>query len=124
VGGYAIRLAGPPRALDAPSWQLIFEIEPRGGAAERQTRVFRRDHVWIGRGSACDISLPRSNASRRHCYVTVRPDGAAFVADGGSTNGTWLNGERISGPTPLAAGDKIYVGNYHISLARPPERIG
>lgn len=122
VPGYSIRLTRPARSLDAPGWQLTFEIERRGG--ERTTKVLRQDHVWIGRASACDISLPNSNVARRHCYVAVRPEGVAYVADSMSTNGTYLNGSRVGPATPLRVGDKIYVGDFLISLTRPPERIG
>jgi pSer/pThr/pTyr-binding forkhead associated (FHA) protein len=123
VADYAIRLVEPPRALEAPAWQLTFDVEPRGGGA-RETKVFRQDQVWIGRGRTNDIALPKGNASRRHCYVAVRPDGVAVVVDSGSTNGTFVNGRLAVGPTPLSAGDKIYVGDHLVTLARPPERIG
>lgn len=108
---------------DAPTWQLTFEIASRHASGEPRTQVLRKDRVWIGRTSECDISLPRSNASRRHCYVIVRPDGVALVGDSMSTNGTYLNGYRVAEPTQIGVGDKIYVGDYVISLARPPERI-
>ena len=108
---------------DAPAWQLTFEIASRHGGDEPRIQVLRKDHVWIGRTSECDISLQRANVARRHCYVTVRPDGTAFVGDSMSTNGTYLNGSRVGPPTPIGVGDKIYVGEFVISLACPPERV-
>jgi pSer/pThr/pTyr-binding forkhead associated (FHA) protein len=122
VAEYVIRLVEPPRALEVPSWQLTFDIQARGG--EKETRVFRKDQIWIGRTSVNDIALGTGNCSRRHCFVAVRPDGVAVVVDGQSTNGTWLNGRKVTPSAPMRPGDSIYVGNYSITLARDPERLG
>lgn len=44
--------------------------------------------------------------SRRHCQIDMGREGWQ-VRDCGSTNGTWVNGARIEGPTPLGAGDTL-----------------
>lgn len=44
--------------------------------------------------------------SRRHCQIDFGPEGWQ-VRDCGSTNGTWVNGARIEGPTPLGSGDTL-----------------
>lgn len=61
--------------------------------------------VTIGRDPECDISLPVSHLSRRHCQLTVA--GAhLLIKDLGSTNGTFLNGEQIT-EGRAKPGDKI-----------------
>ncbi|QDV73510.1 SpoIIE family protein phosphatase [Botrimarina mediterranea] len=60
----------------------------------------------IGRSSDCEVSLDVAAVSRRHAEVIRR--GADFVVeDLGSRNGTYVNGQRIAGPTVLASGDLI-----------------
>ncbi|MBI3724229.1 FHA domain-containing protein, partial [bacterium] len=81
----------------------------------------------IGRAIGCDIQLVHDGISRRHCEVTVREDGGATVEDLGSTNGTLLNGERIT-TAPLYHGDKLEVGPVLLQLqclgARNPQDTG
>lgn len=106
----------------APAWQLTLGVEGRGGR-DHQTLVIRKDRIVIGRVSGNDIVLPSDNVSRHHCTLEVRTDGTVIASDAGSTNGTFLNGDRIDGAAPLRVGDKLYVGNFFISLARDPERV-
>jgi pilus assembly protein CpaF len=76
---------------------------------------FDKDEVTIGRVPGNDIILPGNNVSKRHSRV-VRQDGRYFVVDLKSTNGTYLNGRRIMTPSPLRAGDKIFVGSFVVVL--------
>ena len=63
----------------------------------------------IGRDEACDICLPEPSVSRRH--ATIQPDGATYcVRDLHSTNGTYVNDERVSIGW-LRDGDYLHVGN-------------
>jgi len=67
----------------------------------------------IGRDLACELSLPDVTASRRHAAVRVESTREGFVAtveDLGSTNGTFLNGERVALRTRLQEHDKVRVG--------------
>jgi len=62
----------------------------------------------VGRVEA-DVSLDDEEVSRRHALV--RPAGEGIeILDLGSRNGTWVNGARISGATPLAQGDTVRLG--------------
>ena len=49
----------------------------------------------IGRDPDCDVILPDSSVSRRHVKVSMSDTGL-FVEDVGSSNGTWVDGRRIS----------------------------
>jgi hypothetical protein len=63
----------------------------------------------IGRGTEADIRLPDTGVSRKHVDV-VLDGGTAYVEDLGSTNGTLVNGRRISRQA-LADGDVIRIGH-------------
>lgn len=63
----------------------------------------------IGRGSGSDIVIPDKTLSRQHARIQVT-SGGCVVEDLGSTNGTFVNGRRITGPTRLRPGDSLQVG--------------
>jgi pSer/pThr/pTyr-binding forkhead associated (FHA) protein len=65
----------------------------------------------IGRSSASDIVLKSDDfASGRHAQLT-RHGGLLYVEDLGSTNGTFVNGRKTVGATPLRHGDTVRVGS-------------
>ena len=63
----------------------------------------------IGRGPHQDIDLQDPQASRQHAAISWA-DGSYWVQDRTSTNGTYLNGGRIYGPTRLKDGDVLLMG--------------
>lgn len=67
------------------------------------------DHV-IGRGTEADLWLEDGGVSRRHARVTCRSDGKYFVEDIGSTNGTFVNGIRLTRERKLTPGDVVRIG--------------
>jgi hypothetical protein len=74
----------------------------------REVQVDERP-VIIGRMPGCEIVLADPNVSRRH--AEVRDEGGRWmVRDLGSTNGTKVNGVRLSAPQELGPGDEIRVG--------------
>jgi EmrB/QacA subfamily drug resistance transporter len=72
----------------------------------------------IGREPECDLQVLDSEVSRLHAKVTVR-DGVAAIDDLHSSNGTFLDGERILTHTGLSPGDKIQIGEATIELTSP-----
>ena len=69
--------------------------------------------LFLGRDSGqCQYILRDSSVSRRHCKLSVFGD-KAWVEDLGSTNGTWVNGERTENAL-LSAGDVVAVGHSRI----------
>ncbi len=68
-----------------------------------------KNSVMIGRNPHCDICLDDGAVSRLH--ARIRFDGARFtIADVNSSNGTFLNGKRVTGPTALHNGDRLRIG--------------
>jgi len=68
----------------------------------------------IGRSPDCDIFLDDVTVSRNHA-VLVEEDGAFFVEDQGSLNGTFVNRRRID-RAPLREGDELQVGKYRMTF--------
>ena len=64
--------------------------------------------VLVGRGPDVAIQVPDRFASRRHCEISER-EGALFVRDLGSTNGSFVNGHYAS-ESSLRSGDMLSVG--------------
>jgi putative serine protease PepD len=64
----------------------------------------------LGRDPGCELVLDDRSASHQHARIDLVA-GQASVIDLGSSNGTWVNGQRISGPHPLKHGDHLQVGD-------------
>jgi diguanylate cyclase (GGDEF)-like protein len=71
-----------------------------------------RPELVLGRDEGCGVVVPLETVSRRHCRVVTR-GGTAFLADLGSTNGTFLNDEPLAAreERELRSGDRIRVGS-------------
>jgi len=91
-------------------------LTEKGG--EPKVLTFDKDEITIGRVSGNDIVLAKGNISKRHTRLTKRGDGME-IADLKSTNGTYVNGRKIAGPTIVAATDRVYVGDFLIGIDLP-----
>jgi hypothetical protein len=69
--------------------------------------------ITVGRLPECTISVNDSNISRRHAEIRPGPS-AYLVVDLNSTNGTMVNGIKITGEHRLADGDIISFGSTHV----------
>jgi pSer/pThr/pTyr-binding forkhead associated (FHA) protein len=91
--------------------QLVV-VEPAGQAG----RSYPLDNeASIGRAAGCQITLDDTYASQIHARVFAR-EGQWLVEDLGSTNGTWLNRHKVSGPMVLQRGDRLQIGNTVMEL--------
>jgi uncharacterized RDD family membrane protein YckC len=68
------------------------------------------DRLVVGRSRSCDVRLRDDTVSRLHAALVWR-GGALVVEDLGSSNGTWVNGERILSPRTVVAGDAVRFGS-------------
>jgi pSer/pThr/pTyr-binding forkhead associated (FHA) protein len=77
--------------------------------------------MTVGRASDCDLSIPGEEISRKHARLKVMPEGVE-VEDLGSSNGTFINGKRIS--TALAHnGDELRLDTVRFMLVAPGQEI-
>ena len=96
--------AGPPRRVTA---LLVMD--------GKRLRV-GDSGATLGRSRQCDVMVDDPNVSRVH--AEVRPHGSSWVvSDRGSTNGTRLNGRRVTNPEVLKSGDEIEVGTTTLGFA-------
>jgi pSer/pThr/pTyr-binding forkhead associated (FHA) protein len=66
--------------------------------------------LLLGREAGCDVVITSKNVSRRHAEIMASPKGYVLVDS--STNGTFVNGQRVEGQHLLARGDVIQCGEY------------
>lgn len=85
---------------------LVLVSGPRKGARFE----IHKERTLIGRSPKCDVPLETIVASPYHAEIVTTPQGLA-CQDLGSTNGTYVNGERVVGRRLLHDGDLIHVGD-------------
>ena len=80
----------------------------------------------VGRMPDNDVIVPDGSVSRRHCAIIVHAGDGCELHDTASKNGTFLNGQRIQGPTRLAHGDEIRMCDHKIIFQTdtPPAEAG
>ncbi|MDX2184660.1 MAG: FHA domain-containing protein [Gemmatimonadaceae bacterium] len=87
--------------------------------------------VRVGRSTECEIVIPvqaTEGVSRVHCEFGIDSFGSVVLLDAGSTNGTLLNGARVTAPTRVQAQQAIALGDQgptlmieSVGLTRQPE---
>lgn len=107
--GYGAAPQPAAQPQQAPRFRLVDR------AANRAYNL-NKPHITIGRESKNDIALQDINASRSHAELQFA-QGAWMLTDLNSTNGTYINGQRIS-RQPLSEGDLITVGMTNLVFTR------
>jgi len=74
----------------------------------------------VGRASDNDLSLNDSSVSKIHAALVMNQQGTLLVADTGSTNGTYINGRRISygESRPIEEGDVVGFGDIEVRFKK------
>ena len=89
----------------------MFSVTIRERSGQVYTFHFDKPEILIGRVKGNDVILPKQNISKRHALI--RAEGTTFVVeDFGSTNGTFVNGHRITDPVEIGSEDKVYLGDF------------
>ena len=72
-------------------------------------------HTMIGRNSSCRVRPSSREVSNLHCRLEKRPV-SLYIYDMKSTNGTWLNGARVTGRMELKNGDILRFGQFSVRV--------
>lgn len=86
-----------------------FRLIVRRGPQPNQSYELNKDIVTLGRDITNDIVINDPEVSRHHLRLT-RGGGGFTIEDLGSTNGTFINGQRLTGARPLRPGDMVGLG--------------
>lgn len=79
-----------------------------------------KEPVLLGRETDVTIRLASKVVSRHHARI-IHDNGAWFVEDLGSSNGTYVNGGQIKGRTPIRDNDQLQIGEFIFALKKPPQ---
>ena len=95
--------------VDAERVTLVFYDDENPSPSTQVLELTDGTQISFGRSRTCDVRLDSERVSRTHA-VFARNGLEVTVSDAGSRNGTWVNGELISGPHRLVSGDEVLVG--------------
>ena len=101
-----------PTLPPGPSTLLV---QGTGDAKPRTVRLAAT--MTVGRAPECELRLDDTYASSQHARLFAKND-AWFVEDLGSTNGTFVNDQKLAAPAMLQPGDKVRVGQTVMELRR------
>ena len=89
------------------------------GLADLGTRILtqlkQKKSIVLGRADTCDVVVDNNQISRAHAKITTA-GGKYFIEDLGSMNGTFVNGIRLNGKSPLGPSDTIILGRIRFTL--------
>jgi pSer/pThr/pTyr-binding forkhead associated (FHA) protein len=87
------------------------------GIPEQTFRILPGGIRTVGRATGADFIVDAPLVSRVHCRLTALADGGLEVLDLDSTNGTFLNGQRVQSAR-VASGDRLGVGRVELVALR------
>ena len=96
------------------SWYIEGLVSPIG---QLQRISVPSGRLQIGRRSDINLSLPHGSVSKLHAEI-IASDVALFVRDMGSTNGTFVNGKRITEDTPIGEADVVQFADFEFIVGR------
>ena len=120
----------PPKAVESPAKPKRDRAARRASGTRKHGPLVLRlvappelkgrsfplgEEVTVGRAAGCQVTIDDTYASQLHARVFLR-EGQVFVEDLGSTNGTYLNRRKVTGPMQLQRGDKLQIGNTVLEL--------
>ena len=117
AGAEVAPAAPPKRQKRQPHSTVPHSLVVTQGVLTGTSLPLREAGTIIGRNPECALVLEDDFASGRHARIFHR-DGAWFVEDLGSTNGTFVGSERLTGPVRVEAGSTLRIGKTVIELRR------
>ena len=104
---------------------MDFELLVVRGRSSSQALKLVDGITTIGRQDDCHLRIKSSSVSRKHCELFEKK-GMLLVKDLGSSNGTIVNGKKISGQQVLEPGDELTIGGIKLKVAKighaPPSK--
>jgi hypothetical protein len=96
-----------------------YQIVMRTGPTTGKTYPLEASEITVGRDPSNDIVINDAEVSRKHARLLFQ-DGSYVLEDLGSTNGTYVNGQRLLGPHRLRPGDLVLLGeNISMGYEQP-----
>jgi len=114
VGAGAVATGKRERGRERSGKLRLKIMEPE---AQRGQVFELADELTVGRAAGCGVRVEDSYTSNIHARL-FRRDGGLYVEDLGSTNGTWVNAERVIDAMRLNRGDLLQVGGTVFEVAR------
>ncbi len=112
--------SNPTATVVAMLFRLVIE---KNGKRSKVVEL-RADSARIGRAHGNEIRIPSADVSRRHCQLRA-DDGLLRVVDLESVNGTYLNGDLLTGEAVVRPGDRLEVGpiTFVVEYEPTPEAV-
>lgn len=92
-----------------------------GSGEAGEWRSFQEPELFIGRSETSQVTLPDETVSARHARLSYHHN-QWWLEDLRSTNGTFLNDERVSVPTVIVSGDELRCGQVNLLIGVENQR--
>jgi FHA domain len=107
---------------------MIAEFTSQGKPKQQELKFEIGKRLSVGRTKESNLTIEDGTVSKNHASLAVNAEGNFIVADTGSTNGTFLNGNRLvyGRAFPIAEGDKVMFGTVEVffrRVAKPTEFV-
>ena len=105
---------------------FIARFELKGSRKDRRLEFSSNGRLSVGRAGSSDLMIDDTSVSKIHASLVIDAEHRLSVADTGSTNGTFINDERIAyGTAPkLAEGDRVKFGMVEVIFEYIPQVLG
>lgn len=116
----------PVKQSAAPGIEsVIVHYSLEGRKFQKAISVPENGRISVGRTSESAFAIEHTSISKLHATIVVQSDGSLALADTGSTNGTFVNGERISygKAVPLTSSDNVRFGSVDVTLEAVPRPV-
>ncbi len=110
--------SGPRPARERRRYLAVFEE-----SSSRVVPLPESGEVFVGRGDEVGVRVRDAKVSRKHVSLELSPERVQLV-DLGSQNGSYVNGERVSGSRTLLSGDSIELGHTAIVFHADGAEVG
>lgn len=111
-------LIGTAQVMLKEAW-----VKVEAGFKAGREMMLSKPETSVGRAEGNDIGLFGDNGvEKQHCRIVLQGGRYVLVEVGSPSGGTYVNGERISGPTPLRSGDLIGLGKSALRFGERAKR--